>query len=108
MSYTAQQLIALAARFEKMAVDIPQPLNFGDDYEKYKEILDPKPDNDDDAYQKWLRGPDPLEEEIPVEKVEEPLPAGVKVVDDLPFLEEDAPADTYIRTAAKKKSRPKV
>jgi len=111
MSHTVQQLISLAARFEKMAVDIPQPLNFGDDYEKYQEMIDPKPDNDDDAYQKWLKGPDTLEEEIPVEKVEEPLPEGIEVIDDLPIVKDDAlakykedqGADTYIRTAAKKK-----
>lgn len=98
MSYTVQQLLALAARFEKMAVDIPQPPDFGEDFEKYQKMLDPKPENDDDAYQKWLKDTGPLDEEIPVEEV-----------DDLPFKEEGLPsemkADTYIRTAQKKKTK---
>ena len=101
MSYTVQQLLALAARFEKMAVDIPQSPDFDDDYTKYKEMLDPKPENDEDAYQKWLKDTGPLDEEIPVEEV-----------DDLPFKEEGLPsemkADTYIRTAAKEKLDPKA
>lgn len=70
MSYTIQQLIALAAHFEKMAVDIPQPPEFDEDFKKPQKIIDPKPENDD-AYQAWLKDTGPLDEEIPVE-VKEP------------------------------------
>jgi len=35
MSYTVQQLLDLTARFEKMAVDVPQPPDFDEDYRKY-------------------------------------------------------------------------
>jgi hypothetical protein len=99
MSYTVQQLLTLAARFEKMAVDIPQPPDFDEDYKKYLEMSNPTPKDDEGAYEKWLKDRGPEDQDIPLEKAEK----GVKVVDDLPFLEEDAPADTYIRTAAEKK-----
>jgi hypothetical protein len=81
-------------------VDYPQPPDFGEDFKKYKKILDPKPENDEDAYQKWLKDSKPLTDEenkdliknIETEFDEEPV----------------ASADTYIRTAAKEKLNPKA
>jgi len=93
MSYTVQQLLDLTARFEKMAVDVPQPPDFDEDYRKYLEMVHPTPKDDEGAYEKWLKDRGPIDQEIEVERVEE------------------APADTYIRTATakeKKKLDPKA
>jgi hypothetical protein len=78
MSNRVQQLFVLAAHFESIAIDIPQPPDFDEDYRKYLEMTDPTPKDDEGAYEKWLKDKGTLDQEIPVEKLH---------------------ADTYIRTA---------
>jgi hypothetical protein len=104
MSYTVQQLLALSAHFEKIAVDVPQSPDFDEDYKKYQEMVNPTPKDDEGAYEKWLKDKGTLDQDIPVEMVEEPLVHSSKAIDDLSKYEKQD-ADTYIRTAAKKQEK---
>jgi len=79
-------------------VDYPQPPDFGEDFKKYKKILDPKPENDEDAYQKWLKDSKPLTEDENKDLVK-----NIETE-----FDEETSADTYIRTAAKEKLNPKA
>lgn len=69
MSRTVQELLVLATKFEKLAVDIPQPEDFEEDFVKWLKMKE--------------KGP-PTVREMPAIRLVEPKPGAV-VMDDLPF-----------------------
>jgi hypothetical protein len=80
MSRSLQDLLNFADKFEKIAVDIPQPESFDNDFEKYLALLSRK------------HGP-PTVREMPT--VHEPDPETTVVVDDLP-LEKTPELEAYL------------
>lgn len=71
MPRTLKETLDLATKFEKIAVDIPQPEGFGDEFEKYLALLSRD------------KGPATVREMVAV------VPDSPETVDTLPFGEED-------------------
>lgn len=97
MPRSLQDLLNFADKFEKFAVDTPQPEGFKDDYEKYLALLSRRNNPTTVREMKAVVPADlPTSRELPgnkrpveLEMFEEP-PEDVVVIDDLPFDPEEA------------------